>query len=308
MPKARLFSKKKLPSYWIFFIFLACIAIVALAFTSMDSTTLGSKAVIIPIVGPISSYGDAGGLLASDSVSAQTIIQQIRQADEDPSVKAIIFEINSPGGTVVGSKEISAEIDKTSKPTIAWMREVAASGAYWIAASTDKIVADPATLTGSIGVTGSFLEFSGLMEKYGITYEEMTSGPYKETGSPFKEMTEAERALLQNKINALRDMFVKHIASHRDMSENAVLTLATGEVYLGQEAYDKGLVDVLGGKEEAEILAEEMTGMDLELYRYTRKMSLIERLTQSMTVSNYWVGRGIGDSITPEREVSVLAR
>ena len=211
-------------------------------------------------------------------------------------VKAIIFEINSPGGTVVGSRDISAEIEACSKPTVAWLREVAASGAYWIAASTDRIVADPATITGSIGVTGSFLEFSKLMEKYGITYESITSGPYKDLGSPYKETTEEERLLLQKKINAIKDMFVEHISESRGMSVSKVTGLATGEIFLGTEAYENGLVDVLGSKQEALAVAEELAGEKLTLFRYSIKKSLLERLTQAIASSAYFIGRGFGDS------------
>lgn len=301
----RLFSKKKKQPYWLYIIIAAGIIFTLLwSFTSED-TSLGSKAVIIPIIGDISSYGSSG-MFSTESASAQTIINQINQANSDPSIKAIIFEINSPGGTIVGSKEISDEIDRTEKPTIAWLREVAASGGYWIAASTDKIVADQATITGSIGVTGSFLEYSGLLEKYGITYEEMTSGPYKEVGSPFKEMSDSERQLLQNKINTLKDMFVEHVSSHRNMNKNKVLGLATGEIFLGKEAYEKGLVDVLGGKEEAIAIAKDLAGEDLKVVRYTYKKSLLERLTQSMSASAYWAGRGVGDSFSPK--VGILAK
>ena len=159
------------------------------------------------------------------------------------------------------------------------MRENAASGAYWIASSTDHIVADPATTTGSIGVTGSYLQFSGLLDDYNITYERFVSGEYKDTGTPFKEVSDKERDLLQRKINLLNDMFIDHIATSRNLSTIYVRDNADGQIFLGVEALNKRLVDSLGGKEEAISIAAEMAGMeDYQVTKYERPSSFFNSL------------------------------
>ncbi len=304
-----LFSRKKKRPYWFYGLIIGGVILVAvLAFIDLGAPAIGSKVVVIPVLGEISAYGHSSALLSGEAASSERIVAQIEQANNDPAVKAIIFEINSPGGTVVASKEISIAVDRSKKPTVAWLREVAASGGYWIAASTDKIIADPATITGSIGVIGSFLEYSGLMEKYGVKYEQLTSGPYKDTGTPFREMNEGERRVLQNKINSLNDLFIAHVSSHRDLSDIEVRRLATGEIYIGLEAYENGLVDVLGGLPEAKGVAEELAGEKLTIIKYSKKKSFIEKLTQTMSSSYYWMGKGFGESFFSKNELAVLAR
>lgn len=207
---------------------------------------------LIPIRGEISAFGTA---------SSQQIVQEIKDADENPMVRAIIVELNTPGGSVVASQEIAQALENTKKPTVAWMREVAASGGYWIATSTDFIIADPATITGSIGVTASYLQFSDLMEKYGVTYEQIKAGKYKETGSPYTDLSTDERAILQSKVNLIRDMFISHISKTRKMTWEQADKLATGEIFLGIEAKQLGLVDELGGKDLAFVTAKKLAGI-----------------------------------------------
>ena len=230
---------------------------------------------IIPITGTIYSGSDS---FSMDTFSDE-VIAQIEFAQEDPKIKAVVLEINSPGGTVVGSREISTAVENFDKPIVAWMRENAASGAYWIASSTDHIVADPATTTGSIGVTGSYLQFSGLLDDYNVTYERFVSGEYKDTGTPFKEVSDNERDLLQRKINLLNDMFIDHIATSRNLSTVYVRDNADGQIFLGIEALNKRLVDSLGGKEEAINIAAEMAEMaDYQVTKYERPTSFVDRL------------------------------
>lgn len=261
------------------------------------SDVIKPKIAIIPIQGAITVYGQSGGLLGSDTLGAQDITKLIKKADDDISVKAIILEINSPGGTVVASKEIADAVKATEKPTVAWMREVAASGGYWVATACDKIVADPATITGSIGVSGSYLQFSELMETYGITYERLVSGEYKDIGSPYKELTPAEREIMMRKITVINALFISAISENRNMSAEYVESLATGEIFLGTEAYELDLVDVLGGKAEAQKTAEQLAGIEnSKLVRFKKKTSLFDTIGVKSQNSLYWVGRGIGDA------------
>lgn len=265
-------------------IFGYTVAIITLfAIFSGPTEDFGDEIFIIPVTGTIYSGSDS----YSPDTFSDDIISQLESASENTNVKAVIVEIDSPGGTVVGSREISKAIEAFEKPIIAWMRENAASGAYWIAASTDHIIADPATITGSIGVAGSYLQFSGLLDDYNVSYERFVSGEYKDTGSPYKDVSDQEREYLQNKINLLNDMFIEHIASSRGLTESYVRGQATGEIFLGTEALNRKLVDSLGGKKEAVELAANMSGTDdYSVTRYERPESFFDRLFYSLTETN----------------------
>ena len=245
------------------------------------------KIIIIPIRGQISVYGDGA--------SSQRIIAQLIAAEQDDSVKAVILEVNSPGGTVVASAEIANVIEAMDKPVVTWMREIGASGAYWIASSTDYIVADPATLTGSIGVTSSYLQFADLMDKYGVTYESITYGEYKEAGSPYKNLTDEERGLLQHKVDIIGELFIAHIAKARGLPEETVRPLANGEILLGSEALKLGLIDELGGEATAFAVAKELSGAK-DAVISTQQGGIGNTLQEFFAKSFYWIGRGVGDS------------
>jgi protease-4 len=250
---------------------------------SGPSEDLRDEIFIIPITGTIYSGSDS----FSPDTFSDDIIAQLDSASKNEKIKAVVLEIDSPGGTVVGSREISNAIEAFNKPVITWMRENAASGAYWIAVSTDHIIADPATITGSIGVTGSYLQFSGLLDDYNISYERFVSGEYKDTGSPFKEVSERERTYLQNKINILNDMFIEHVADSRGLTESYVRGLATGEIFLGTEALNRKLIDSLGGKKEAIELAANMAELeDYQVTRYEPPTPLFGKLFYTLTKTN----------------------
>jgi len=263
----------------LFFIFIVALFVFSWLFGVLkEDSFLGPQTIIIPITGEISLNG-ATSLFGTSGLSADEIIEQIENANEDDDIIAIIFEINSPGGTVVASEDISRAIQESSKPTVAWLREIATSGGYWVAASTDSIVANPATITGSIGVIGSYLSYSNLFDEYGVKYERLVSGPYKDTGTPFKNLTEAERNLMQSKIDEINNMFIKHISESRSMEIWEVRQLATGEIFLGSEAITLGLVDHLGGKEKAVSVAEELAGVsESKIVTYKKKVSVLDRL------------------------------
>ena len=159
------------------------------------------------------------GLFGIGGVVSTTIAGYLKKAKENPRIKAIVVEINSPGGTVVASKEIAAAVEdaKTKKPVIAWIREVGASGGYWVASSADHIIADEMSITGSIGVLGSYLSFGGLIEDYNVSYERLVGGQYKDAGSPFKDLSAEERELLQERINIIHDAFIRKVAKDRKM-------------------------------------------------------------------------------------------
>nr|MBI4156624.1 signal peptide peptidase SppA [Candidatus Woesearchaeota archaeon] len=264
------------------------------------------KIAVIPITGVITI--DGGGIgFESQGASSTDIVQYIQEANKNSNVKGILLEINSPGGSAVASKEIADAVKNSKKPVVSWIREVGASGAYWISSSSKLIVADPLSITGSIGVTGSYLEFSDLFEKYGVTYERLVSGKYKDTGSPYKELNDDEKRLLQDKINQIHEVFVDQVAGNRKLNRNEVEKLATGEFYLGKEAYDLGLVDYLGGKDLALNLTKQLAGIkEAELIRYEKKRGIFD-IVGGLTAKNfYYMGKGIGSEIkTSSYEIPV---
>jgi len=276
---------------------IATIIILVLIFSVALLAKVSSNWNLTPAIAVIPLQGEIGIDGAADPT---TISKLIDKADRDSTVKAIIFEINSPGGSVVASKEIANSINSAQKPTVAWIREVGASGAFWAATSADKIVADPASLTGSIGVEASYIDFAKAMDKYGITYNRLVTGELKDTGTPYKELTPAEKSYLMGKIITIKDIFVAAIAVNRNMTFSYVDSKATGEVWLGSEAKSMGFVDVLGGQTEAQKTAEELANIkESRLVSFSGKQStLASLLSGNMQSMAYWIGRGIGDSWT----------
>jgi protease-4 len=251
---------------------------------------------LIPITGAISTTenGDFG-----EAVSSSTdIVSFIEDADKNPDFKAIVFEINSPGGSAVASKEIVDAINRVNKTTYALIREIGTSGAYWAASATDKIIADPLSITGSIGVISSYLEFSGLLNKYNVTYQRLIAGKYKDIGSPLKKITGDEEEILIAKLNKIHSYFINSVAENRKMDVNRVRQLATGEFFLGEEALQNGLIDVLGNKETAkEMLKKELNLTEVEFAKYEKPKSFFEELAGVFSENSFMVGKGIGSEL-----------
>jgi protease IV len=279
------------------FIVLGAFVFVAVKTQEDNEKILAAAIAVIPVKGEIGASDD--------------LVKQIRKADRDDSVKGIILEIDSPGGSVLPSKEIADSVKAAKKPTVAWIRSTGASGAYWIASAADKIVADETSVTGSIGVIGSYLDYQGLFQKYGINYDQFVSGPYKDTGTPYRTPRPDEQQYFQQKINALKDMFVDAVAENRNMSREKVARLATGEIFLGNEALSAGLIDVLGGRQEAQNTMQQLAGLkDSRLVAYETPKGLLSLFTNSAESFAYWIGKGIGDSFKPQvaGSVQLLAR
>jgi len=192
-------------------------------------------------------------------------MKQLREAREDDSIKAVILRINSPGGSAAASQEVGEEIDRlreAGKVVVTSMGDVAASGGYWLAAKTDYIVANPATMTGSIGVIMRFQELKGLYDKLGITDNTIKSGPLKDIGSEARPMTPAERQLLQGMVNDIYEQFVDVVAEGRDLPREKVKALADGRIFTGRQAKEAGLVDELGNFYTAVEKTRELAHLD----------------------------------------------
>src|SRR3989338_154887 len=252
---------------------------------------------LIPIEGEITENGGQG--FSTSSVSSREIVQFIEDADANPEVQVLLLDINSPGGSAVASDEIAAAVKKSSKPVVALIREAGASGAYWIASAADHVIANRMSITGSIGVLSSYLEFSGLMEKYGVGYEQLTAGERKDLGTPYKKLSDQERKILQQKLDKIHSFFIEEVAANRHLEVSTVQKIATGEFFLGVEALELGLVDQLGGKEEAEIFIQENFGLQkIDYVRYEHEIGFFELLGGVVSTFFFNVGEGIGSMLT----------
>jgi protease-4 len=236
---------------------------------------MGKKVAIIDLHGTITNSAD--------------IIRQLKKYAKDSSVPAIVLDIDSPGGEVAPSQEIYEEMQKAKedgKKIVASMGSVGASGGYYVACAADTIVANPGTLTGSIGVLLEFPVAEELFKKIGLRFEVVKSGEFKDVGTYNRRMTEAERKLLQSVIDDTYDQFVEVLMENRNLSEEEALRIADGSIFTGRQAKKLGLVDELGDLEDAIKIAGEMAGIKgppKTIKERGRKVTLFDLLTQGMT-------------------------
>jgi len=193
---------------------------------------------------------------------AEAIVKKLRNLGDRKDVKAIILRINSPGGSVAAVQEIYSEIIKLrkekNKVVVASFGDVAASGGYYIASACDKIVANPGTLTGSIGVLLELGNVQELFKKIGVKVEIIKSGKHKDSGSMFRELTPEERKMFQELVQEAYNQFIEAIVQGRNMEKEKLLELADGRIYTGSQALSAGLVDKLGNDQTAIELAKEI--------------------------------------------------
>lgn len=239
----------------------------------MDGMSLapGEKVAILPITG-----------LIADS---EGTIEQLKKFAKDDSVKAIVLRINSPGGGVGPSQEIHEEVRKLKgkKIVVASMGAVAASGGYYISCAAEKIFANPGTITGSIGVIMQFVSVKDLIEKIGLKGMVVKSGPFKDMGSPVRDMKPEERELLQGVVENVHLQFVSAVSEGRKLDRDKVLKIADGRIFSGEQAKELGLVDALGNLEDAVAEAGKMAGIEGEprvLLPPKKKLSILELLKE----------------------------
>ncbi len=239
-----------------FLAFFAMIAVMIFFGRSAEDSefsfgSLGSRVAIINLYGIIDSPTD--------------IVRQLDRWGDDESVKAIVIHINSPGGGVAASQEVYEKVLKvkreTDKPIVASMESVCASGGYYVAAACDEIVADPGTITGSIGVIFQYPIVEDMFNKVGIQYKTIKSGNRKDIGSPFRKPTEGDSAVFQAVVDDTYHQFVDVIVANRDLPRDEVLKIADGSIFSGRQAQQIGLVDSIGTFEDAVDLAGELCGL-----------------------------------------------
>ena len=232
-------------------VFLGVAMAFLIKFLGQPSTlSLKEKIGVIPIEGPITD--------------AEPVLTQLVDFRKDKRIKAIILRINSPGGGVAPSQEIYREVRRTidNKKVVAHMGGLAASGGYYIASAANKIVANPGTITGSIGVIVEFVQLEELLEKIGVGLEVLKSGEFKDIGSPHRKVTKREKELMRDLISDIQEQFINAVAEGRSLSVDAVKAIADGRILTGSQAKEKGLVDLLGNFRDTVNLTKEMVGIE----------------------------------------------
>ena len=222
------------------------------------STGFGDAVAIVRVEGTII---DSDSTEYSSDATSGVIIDDLKAAANDELVKAIVLRVNSPGGTVTGSAQIYETIKELDKPVIVSMAGTAASGGYYISAPADYIFARPDTTTGSLGVVLTLFNAVELGEKIGVSVESITSGPNKAIGSPWEELTEEQRDILDEYIDESYEEFVQIIADGRGMSKEEVYEIADGRIYSGRQALALDLVDELGDLDDAIAKAADLGGI-----------------------------------------------
>ncbi len=234
----------------------------------LGSTAIGEKVGVIDIIGIISQ--------------ADPTIKLIHAYRDDPSVKAVVIRIDTPGGSVAPVQEIYSELKKIDKPLVASMGGTAASGGYYLACAADTIVANPGTLTGSIGVIMQFTRIEDLYNKVGLEQQVIKSGKFKDKGSPFREMNEEERIILQETVDDVHAQFVETIFQAREvhLTRGEVEELADGRIFSGKQALNLKLLDKLGNLPEAIEVAGQLANIQgtPKVVRKEKKVSLLEQL------------------------------
>jgi protease-4 len=224
----------------------------------------GTNRVLVLYVTGIIGIGDDGSML-SNQLSQSQLLSQIRQASEDPLIKAVVVRVDSPGGGVVASNELHQALQKLrekGKVLVVSMGTVAASGGYYIATPADRIYANPDTLTGSLGVIVSSINYEEAFNTLGIQQIVYKSGEFKDILSPVRESTPEEQAIIQTFVDEAYNGFVDVIEAGRNMPRERVLELADGRIYSGRQAQNHGLIDELGGLEDAIEGAQVLAGIE----------------------------------------------
>ncbi len=235
------------------------------------------KVLIIPVRGIISDSTKKGMLYDMPSM-VQEIVSQLRIAEKDEEIRAVLLKIDSPGGSTTASDilyhEIMAFKKRTGAKVVAAMMDIAASGGYYVSLPSDLIIAHPTTVTGSIGVIFLRPTVTDLMGKIGLDIEVIKSGQNKDMGSPFRQSTEEEQKIFQDLINELGGRFINLVAKHRKINQNILSDISTARVYLAREALQLRLVDKIGYLNDAVLQAKKLAGLNEDckviVYRRTR--------------------------------------
>lgn len=228
--------------------------------------------------------GPAGPFSGGAVITPKKVRELLRKAEKDEAVKGVVLSINSPGGSAVASNRIWEVIIAFEKPTVVLMGDTAASGGYFIASAADKIVADEATVTGSIGVIAEVFNLAGLYEKLGVEVEVFKKGEFKDILSPTRGRTEEEKEMLDELLSDAYDLFLRKVGEGRGLALDEVKKLAEGKIYSGKKAVEVGLVDELGNLDKAVEVVKDLAGIEeAKVFEYS-KIGIWESLFGGMGV------------------------
>lgn len=242
------------------FLGTCCVVPILLVTSFEDSSipTFGEGVAVIHIDGVIAGTGD----IYSGYITPEYILDQLDQAEYDDSVKAVVLRVDSPGGTVAASEEIASMVKDYKKPIIVSIGDVGASGAYMVSSQADEIWAMPGSAVGSIGVISEIPNVKGLLDKVGVEFTVITAGKYKDTGSPYRPLTEEEKSLIQGEVDEAYGQFVGIVAEGRDLPRSKVESMATGQTWSGSRAKKLGLIDEIGTYQDALDAAAKAGGIE----------------------------------------------
>jgi protease-4 len=248
-------SRKRRVPLWIWVILITVLVFVIVvrlgssAVSGERSFAFGEKVGIVRLIGPI--------------IGSEQIIRELNTLKDRSDVKAIVFRINSPGGTVAPSQEIYEKVKNinTQIPIVVSVGNLAASGGYYAAMGSNIIVVNRGSIVGSIGVILDYPVATDLLEKLGLRFETLTSGEYKDSGSPTRQVTEKDREYFQNVIDDLHSQFVTAVSFGRNLERDEVSDLADGRIFTGEQAISLGLADTLGTLEDAIKIAGKLAGI-----------------------------------------------
>jgi len=259
--------------------------------SSLNTIELNGNVALIKINAPIQSYSDS---LFSSYVSPEDVIDLLEKAETLPNIKAVLLEINSGGGSAVSCEEIVKKVSSMNKTIVALIKDIGASGAYWIASSSDYIIASRASIVGSVGTYSSYLEFSGLMEKYGIYYRRLVEGEYKDIGTPFRNMSEEEEKLFEERLKIVNDYFLNDVSAKRKLGEEQKKEISSGLFYVGEQALRLNLIDEIGGKEEAMNYIRRVINETPKIVELKKKKGFVESLYNLFSKQSFIFGYGFG--------------
>lgn len=234
------------------------------------------------------AVGEIDGSNKNDGIDSEDISEDLLDIADNDKIKAVVLRINSPGGSAYGSEQIwkAISVVKSKKPIVVSMGDYAASGGYYIACNTDRIFAQPTTLTGSIGIFGIFPNIGGLTDKLGIKFDNVKTNKYSDFGATYRPMNTEERAILQRYINNGYELFTKRCAEGRNMNIDSLKAIAEGRIYSGTDAMRLGLVDEMGGLEEAIAFAAKKANIsDYTIKYYPSVKSWIEQISDIFSTS-----------------------
>ncbi|KGN78644.1 hypothetical protein HW49_08320 [Porphyromonadaceae bacterium COT-184 OH4590] len=225
---------------------------------------------------------------SKSGIDSEKISKELLKLADDDKIKAVVLRVNSPGGSAFGSEQIwhSVGVVKAKKPLVVSMGDYAASGGYYISCQADRIFAQPTTLTGSIGIFGIFPNTKGLVDKIGLKFDNVKTNKFSNFGDMYRPMTDEEKAILQKYIEQGYNLFTKRCADGRGLSQDSIKAIAEGRIYSGIDALSLGLVDELGGLNEAIAFAAQKANLDsYSIKQYPATKTMMEQLTEAFSGS-----------------------